>query len=787
MLSMQRGEWVREGLGGALVLCLAASLLACGQPQEPESAQAREDASAQELDELLAGAVGVDDKADSSQGLFYRLRDGRYVFLGGPAQELIALGQAHPQTQRFTRRGATYTQSPFAYCVEQAQEQVCVSYLDRTYRADDEYGLIFGGALGRRPSVSAYKAGRMVEAMLAGGYEVQDINGADYYHGTWFGCTYTGGRTPQAFCGLYHEAHKAQQDTTRVEVSLENLPELGPDYVYEGWLIVEGAPISAGRFDKRAGFSSFTFNLLANYTDATAYVLTIEPRVQDDPAPSEVHLLAGPLEGGQAQLTMNHPAALGTDFSQSSGAFILAVPSSPGTPYSQGIWYVDPAQGASSLDLPQLPAGWTYEGWVVGEDGPVSTGRFRSLTGADSDGGGAAAGPEPTPPFPGQDFVDPAMDLLGATVVISVEPEPDNDPAPFDLKPLVGTAMDAGAGVLQPLGLNLEGQPSGLVTVTAGQRSPEADAVLVANRQGGTVTVIDAAEGVFLKNVELPGEAEPMYINHNRATGRVFVGDRAQGQVVALDDQTFDVVGTVPAGAGVFHMWANPEGERLYVNADVDKVVVVINTRTLEREGVLTLPEDLTAGSGKPHDVVVDPDGQSLYVSFVGVEGDMDAIIKLDAATGQELARVMVERDPHVSATFRGELLYAPAQEGDVVYALRRRDLSVVARVDVQGAHGAGMALDGRTFFTTNISGGGEGGLVAIDTRRGQVRHSVDTPYPVAHNVIANVDVDLVFVAHSGGASDKVSVFSYDARYGFELVSDINAGVNPFGIGLVAH
>ena len=40
------------------------------------------------------------------------------------------------------------------------------------------------------------------------------------------------------------------------------------------------------------------------------------------------------------------------------------------------------------LDLPTLPAGWVYEGWVVGPDGPVTTGRFTMASGADSDGDG---------------------------------------------------------------------------------------------------------------------------------------------------------------------------------------------------------------------------------------------------------------------------------------------------------------------------------------------------------------------------------------------------------------
>ena len=64
----------------------------------------------------------------------------------------------------------------------------------------------------------------------------------------------------------------------------------------------------------------------------------------------------------------------------------------------------------------------------------------------DGDGAGSTKGPVGDgPPFPGQDFITPATVLNnGATVaVISVEPEPDNAPAPFLIKPLVHDPIGA--------------------------------------------------------------------------------------------------------------------------------------------------------------------------------------------------------------------------------------------------------------------------------------------------------------------------------------------------------
>ena len=219
---------------------------------------------------------------------------------------------------------------------------------------------------------------------------------------------------------------------TPLKVEVAGLEDLGVGWAYEGWLIVDDAPISTGLFTIDAdGVSSadiFMVNAL-DARDAAAFVLTIEPAPDDDPAPSAVHVLGGDFSGGMAELSVAHPAALGNDFSGISGSYVLSAPSGGADqPYVNGIWWLDPAAGPGpALDLPVLPAGWMYEGWVANADGPISTGRFTAASTADSDAAGPTAGPEAIPPFPGQDFVDPPIDLTsGYAAVISIEPEPDN-------------------------------------------------------------------------------------------------------------------------------------------------------------------------------------------------------------------------------------------------------------------------------------------------------------------------------------------------------------------------
>lgn len=259
-------------------------------------------------------------------------------------------------------------------------------------------------------------------------------------------------------------------DDATITASFEGLEPLGEGYVYEGWIIVDGAPLTTGRFQIDPEQSEYSFTVARADADAAAaFVLTIEPAEGDDPAPSDVHVLGGDLVAGNADLTLGHGAALGTDFSDMAGSYICETPSSADPDdFDQGIWWLNMgADGPeASLTLPELPAGWEYEGWVVGPDGPISTGKFTMAAGEDSDGAGATAGPDATPPFPGQDFIDPSMMLGGYAAVISVEPVPDDSAAPFAIKPLVDPMVDeVDAGVPQDMENMSANNPTGSVAI----------------------------------------------------------------------------------------------------------------------------------------------------------------------------------------------------------------------------------------------------------------------------------------------------------------------------------
>lgn len=240
-----------------------------------------------------------------------------------------------------------------------------------------------------------------------------------------------------------------QITTNTFTVAITGLEDLGTDYVYEGWIIVDSKPISTGTFtvNSTGVLSKTSFDAdISDLDKATKFVVSIEPKIDSDPAPSAVKILGGDFNANVATLSVGDGAALGNDFSNAAGSYILATPTDGGMTSNEnsGVWWLIPGGGGASLTLPVLPSGWKYEGWAVVGGKPLSTGTFTTVSGSDAAApySGTTAGPA----FPGEDFLMNAptgvtfpLDLSSATIVISVEPFPDNSASPFLLKPLVGT------------------------------------------------------------------------------------------------------------------------------------------------------------------------------------------------------------------------------------------------------------------------------------------------------------------------------------------------------------
>lgn len=313
----------------------------------------------------------------------------------------------------------------------------------------------------------------------------------------------------------------------------------------------------------------------------------------------------------------------------------------------------------------------------------------------------------------------------------------------------------------------------------ASSMMPARGRIVVANRASGTISVIDTHTDEVVDTIPMPGGGEPMYVAYVAAQNRVFVGDRANSRVVAFNAKTLGVEGTVATGAGVFHMWADPQGTQLWVVNDVDNEVTVVDPKTLTVITSVPIPD------GKPHDVVVGPFGERAFVSVIADDGT-DEVRMFDTATFALLALTDVGDDPHVSLARQDNNLYVPCQNADEVFVLDRTTLAIVTTIAVPGAHGAGMARHGKVFYTTNLPGGGTDGLFAIDTATNTVIDAIDTPFAVPHNIALTPNSRKIYVTHSGGTADKVSIHTLSGHNPLPTsTTSVTVGLNPFGLAYV--
>jgi len=269
-----------------------------------------------------------------------------------------------------------------------------------------------------------------------------------------------------------------------VSLSFTGLEPLANGFHYEGWVILNGQPVSTGKFNLTASGSlvslsgmpiaNGTFTVGQDVRSSSAVVLTIEPAGDVDAVPADSKLIGGAVTGGAAAMSVGFSGALGNSFSGVAGNYLLATPTSASTTDElSGIWFMRLVNGTgqAGLTLPVLPAGWVYEGWAVIGGRPVTTGRFTN--GALADQSAPFSGPMAGPPFPGEDFIRNApsgltfpTSLRGGMAVISIEPQPDDSPAPFAPKPLLGMiAVDASQHFTYAMSPNLSSLPTGNATI----------------------------------------------------------------------------------------------------------------------------------------------------------------------------------------------------------------------------------------------------------------------------------------------------------------------------------
>ena len=315
-------------------------------------------------------------------------------------------------------------------------------------------------------------------------------------------------------------------------------------------------------------------------------------------------------------------------------------------------------------------------------------------------------------------------------------------------------------------------------SAVAHDSDPARGRIIVANRGSSSLSVVDTRTQA-VRDVPMPDAGEPMYVVYVAAKNRVFVGDRANNRIVAFDARTLAVEGFVPAGDGVFHMWADQRGKQLWVVDNVGSTLTVIDPKRLEV--IATVP----VIGGVPHDVILSPKGDRAFATVFVANGP-DQVVQYRTDTFEEVARVDVGEDPHLSINKQADLLFVPAQGASTVFALELSTLAQVAATPVPNAHGAAMTRNGSVFYTTNIADGGSDGVFALDARTQTVIGSADTQFPVPHNLALTPNGKQLYVTHSGATSDQLSICSMTTSNPVPTCdSSVTVGLNPFGLAYV--
>ncbi len=227
-------------------------------------------------------------------------------------------------------------------------------------------------------------------------------------------------------------------------LAVHNLGDAGQGLEYHAWVHTDG---EYHWFLSFTGGDDAEFEVNVPVPDedqAASVVISVDAVGADEEGP-RAPLLSGRLDtfvsASTNHLHLGGGLGLGTDFVLASAAFVLDTPTTAESDdHGLGVWWHDPAGSEPALNLPELPAGWTYEGWVETSAGRVSTGRFTHEA-RDSDGAGPTAGELMGWDAPGQDFIDPPLSLPGATIAITVEPSLSDDAAPFYLEPFVAKGI----------------------------------------------------------------------------------------------------------------------------------------------------------------------------------------------------------------------------------------------------------------------------------------------------------------------------------------------------------
>ncbi|POR14847.1 hypothetical protein BWK58_15410, partial [Flavobacterium columnare] len=297
------------------------------------------------------------------------------------------------------------------------------------------------------------------------------------------------------------------------------------------------------------------------------------------------------------------------------------------------------------------------------------------------------------------------------------------------------------------------------------------ETVAVANRNSSSISFFDANTNSIISTLKIPN-SEPMYVVFVPTKDKLYVGDRKNKQVHIINPSTKKIENSISVGNGVFHMWADELGKRLWVNNDIDNTISVIDLSS--NSIIKTINVDM-----KPHDVFLTKDGTKAYISVINSNQSVpDKVYLYSTNNYEKLKEVNVGKDPHLFHLSNYNKLIVPCQSGEV-YNIDGEKLEIISQKLYPGAHGLYPSPNLETIFITNITGGQIYSLKTNDLTQNE--SPISSSKPIPHNIVLNKEGTKIFATHSGPNNTSVSVYKISQN---KLIheQDITVENNPFGL-----
>lgn len=305
---------------------------------------------------------------------------------------------------------------------------------------------------------------------------------------------------------------------SKIDLQVTGLNTLGDSAWYECWIMwTEGegdnikniyesiglltdynGEVHSRSANVNLGYIQRMINLIITIEEdiVPGYRVIVTPTSTDSAkGPSSYKIIAGKVTANSSKFNVGNDLILDFDFEKSQAKYILDTPTDTlNNNPKRGIWFlnldttisdIEDSSGTvigtdttisqeSGLDLPELPNGWIYEGWIIMNSDTVSIGTFVEPYGADDSskyGAGTAGGYN----FPGEDFIEnppPGIifptDLSGKQIFITIDaPHPATSYTPFRLIPYISTVpMNCESKTNYSMQNNSESFPNGSIIIT---------------------------------------------------------------------------------------------------------------------------------------------------------------------------------------------------------------------------------------------------------------------------------------------------------------------------------